>query len=409
MPRFDTNSPEVTVIGAGISGLAFAWNAARAGRRVLVLEKRKRMGGCFYSRRAADGFWYEMGAHTVYNSYSRLLDIAVEAGITGRLVQRGSARVHFGLLRDGNISWFTPPKILRKLNWFEAALHAPFGFIRGKKGRSVRQYYSGLLGSGNFTRLFAPFFAAVPSQPADDFPVEGPGSLFKTRPRRKEFPRSFGFSGGLETVCDAIAAHPNITIRSGVNVSELQSGGNAWRVHLKDGAELTTPFVAVATPPDSAADILGSSHPDIAAALRRIKTVRAESLGARVARGKCALPECAFIVSAEGDFYSSVARDPFPDPSSRGFAFHFKPGITREQKILRVCRILGVSPEDLSDIADNEVTLPSPRVNHAAITADIQKLLNRRDLALTGNYFGGLAIEDCVARSFEEWRRAQQC
>jgi len=402
------NVPEVTVIGAGISGLAFAWKAAHAGRRVLVLERRKRTGGCFYSHRAADGFWYEMGAHTVYNSYSKLLDIAVDVGMTGRLVQRGPARVHFGLLREGNISWFTPPKILGKLNWFEAALRAPFGFIRGKKGRSVRQYYSGLLGYGNFRSLFAPFFAAVPSQPADDFPVEGPGSLFKTRPRRREFPRSFGFTGGLETICDAIAAQPNIEIRTGAGVAELKSGEGAWRVRLDDGGELNTPLVAVAAPPDSAADLAENIHPELAEVLRRINTVGVESLGACVARGRCALPECAFIVPVDDIFYSAVTRDPFSDPSSRGFAFHFKPGITRERKIQRICQVLGVSPEDLDDIAESEATLPSPRVNHAAITAGIQKLLNRRDFALTGNYFDGLAIEDCVARSFDEWRRVQQ-
>jgi len=402
------NTPEVTVIGAGISGLAFAWKAARAGRRVLVLERRERPGGCFYSNRAAGGFWYEMGAHTVYNSYSNLLDIAAEAGIIDRLVRRGPARVHFGLLRGENILWLTPPKILQKLNWFEAALHAPFGFVRGKNGRSVSQYYSGLLGSGNFNRLFAPFFAAVPSQPADDFPVQGPGSLFKTRTRRKEFPRSFGFTGGLETVCGAIAAHPNIEIRACAGVAGLLPTANAWRVRLDDGEELTTPLLAIAAPPDSAASLLRNTLTELAAVLGNIQTVPVESFGARIPRDRCTLPECAFIVPADDIFYSAVTRDPFPDPSSRGFAFHFKPGIAREQKIRRICRTLGVSPEDLTDIAENEVTLPSPRVNHAGITADIQKLLNRRDLALTGNYFGGLAIEDCISRSFEEWRRVRQ-
>ena len=402
------NNPEVTVIGAGISGLAFAWKAARAGRRVLVLERRERTGGCFYSRRNDAGFWYEMGAHTVYNSYSNLLDVAAEAGITDKLVQRGPARAHFGLLRGEKISWFTPPRILKKLNWFEAALHAPFGFIRGKKRRSVRQYYSGLLGSVNYNSLFAPFFSAVPSQPADDFPVEGPGSLFKTRSRRKEFPRSFGFTGGLETICDAITTHPGIEIRHNVNVRELQSEGNAWRIRLGDGKDLTAPLVAVATPPDGAANLTAKIHPELAAVMRRIQTVRVESLGARVACDKCALPECAFIVSSDDLFYSAVTRDPFPDSSSRGFAFHFRSGITIEQKIRCVCRTLGVLREDLIDITENEVTLPSPRVNHAAITADIRKLLDRRDLALTGNYFNGLAIEDCIARSFEEWRRVQK-
>ena len=401
------DNPEVTVIGAGISGLTFAWKSAQAGRRVLVLERREKTGGSFYSRRSSGGFWYEMGAHTVYNSYSNLLEIVKETGLTDSLIQRGSARVHFGLLHDGNISWFTPPGILLKLNWIEAALHAPVGFVMGKRRRSVRQYYSGLLGAGNFRRLFAPFFAAVPSQPADDFPVEGPGSLFKTRPRRKEFPRSFGFVGGLEMVCDAIAAHPGIEIRTGVGVTDLLSDGDVWRIRTEGGEKFSSPLVAVAVPPDKAADILENSCPELTAVLRRILTVRVESLGARIVKDRCALPECAFIVPDDDIFYSAVTRDPFPDVSSRGFAFHFQPGITKERKIRRICQVTGVSPDDLDDIAENEVTLPSPRVNHAEITADMRKLLNRRSLALTGNYFGGMAIEDCIARSFDEWRRIQ--
>src|SRR5690242_12295054 len=68
---------DVIVVGGGISGLAFAWKAGQAGRKVQVLERDGRIGGRLYSHRRPDGYWFEMGAHSVYNSYGAFLDIAV--------------------------------------------------------------------------------------------------------------------------------------------------------------------------------------------------------------------------------------------------------------------------------------------------------------------------------------------
>ena len=49
--------------------------------------------------------------------------------------------------------------------------------------------------------------------------------------------------------------------------------------------------------------------------------------------------------------------------------------------------------------------LPAPVRGRGEAVAELDRLLAGGALAVTGNYFEGLAIEDCVARSRAEWRR----
>jgi oxygen-dependent protoporphyrinogen oxidase len=402
------NDPGILVIGGGISGLAFAWQAAQNGRKVLVLEKRQRIGGCIYSYRFDDGFWYELGAHTVYNSYTGLLHIAEKTGLADRLVQRGPARAHFGLIRNGSIDWLTPPKILFRLNWLEIALHAPIGFFRSKKNRTLKQRYSGMLGPRNFAQWLSPFFAAVPSQCADSFPAEGPGSLFKKRDRRKEFPRSFGFPGGLQALCDAIADHPNIRVQESTEAVSLARGTDGFEIQTQTGEAFRAHGLAVAVPHEEAASLLERNYPALSRSIRRIEKSGLESLGARIPRKRCSLPECAFIVPVQDLYFSAVSRDPFPDPNWRAFAFHFRPGTTHEQKVQCMCDLLKVAPEELDLSAMNTLTLPSPREDHAEIAAEIDRNLQSAGFALLGNYFTGMALEDCISRAESEWKRLNQ-
>src|SRR6186713_2158365 len=86
---------DVVVIGAGISGLAFAAHAARAGRSVLVLEADEHAGGCLATRPGPDGFWIELGAHTCYNSYGAFLELLEMIGAMGELQPRGKPVLRF--------------------------------------------------------------------------------------------------------------------------------------------------------------------------------------------------------------------------------------------------------------------------------------------------------------------------
>jgi oxygen-dependent protoporphyrinogen oxidase len=396
---------DVIVVGGGVSGLGFAWKAAQAGKKVTVLEREARVGGCLHSHRRADGYWFEMGAHTAYNSYGAMLDIAVGTGIADKVKERGPARAHFGLLRGGEYRWLTPPKILLQLNWLEAAAHFPFNFLRAKGGETVASYYGKLLGRGNYQRLFSPFFAAVPSQSADGFPVEGAGSLFKKRARRQEFVRSFGFEGGLQTVCEAAAAAPNVTVEKGVRVTRVTSGGAGFVATAQDGRSWEAPLAAVAATADEGAALLRDAFPEVSAAVSRVKTVVVESMGVVLPRERCWMPECAFLVPVGDVFHSCVTRDPFPDPRLRAFAFHFKPGVSRDDKLRRLSEVLRLPVAELGEIVEQRLVLPSPALGHDRIVEEIDRALAGRKLAVTGNYFAGLAIEDCLLRSNAEWAR----
>lgn len=396
---------DVIVVGGGISGLSLAWKAGQAGRRALVLEREARTGGCLDSVRRNDGYWFELGAHTVYNSYGAFLDVAVSGGVAGKIIQRGPARSSFGLLREGRYGWLTPPKVLLELGWLEAALSFPVGIFQKKEGQTVASYYRRLIGRKNYDRVLSPFFAAVPSQSADGFPLEGAGSLFKKRPRREDFVRSFGFDGGLQLVCDAAARARGVSVETGVEVVRVARAGEGFAVSTADGRTLEAPAVAVAAPVDAAARMLRQDFPAAAAAIGKIAAVEVDSVGVVLPREKCWMPECAFLVPVGDVFFSAVTRDPFPDPRLRAFAFHFRAGLTREQRLARMSEVLRLPVSELGEPVERRRTLPSPALGHAERVAEIDRALAGGRLAITGNYFAGLAIEDCVLRSNEEWER----
>jgi oxygen-dependent protoporphyrinogen oxidase len=396
---------DVIVIGGGVSGLGFAWKAAQAGRTVQVLERSARVGGCLHSQRRPDGFWFELGAHTAYNSYGTFLDLAMAAGLLTRLRSRQPARKRFGLLRDGKYTWLTPPRVLLALDWLEAAVRFPAGILRKKAGETVYSYYARLVGRRNYDRVLSPFFEAVPSQKADGFPAEGPGSLFKKRPRRKEYPRSYGFEGGLQAVCDAAARLPGVAVETGAEAVRVARDGAGFAVTTADGRVRSAAAVAVAAPLDAAVALLRDDFHELTDAMAKIRTVEVESMGVVLPRERCWMPEVAFVVPVDDIFHSAVTRDPFPHPSLRAFAFHFRPGFPRPARLRRMAEVLRVPEAELGPVAEARVTLPAPAVGHGEVLAEIDRCLAGGKLALTGNYFAGLAIEDCMLRSSAEWQR----
>jgi len=96
-----TETADVIVIGAGLSGLQAALQLEQAGLRVLVLEGRDRVGGKILTFSNVQGV-PEAGGNTIGGDYQRLMALAPRIGITLEdQVPRMGKHADFTLVLDG--------------------------------------------------------------------------------------------------------------------------------------------------------------------------------------------------------------------------------------------------------------------------------------------------------------------
>ncbi len=382
------------VIGAGISGLGAAHFSARRGRRTLVLESSERVGGCINSRTFPElgGFWTEAGGHTCFNSYGNLLSILDDLGLTRHVQPKG--KVGYLLWKGGQRG-----SILSALHVWEAMRSIPKIFSAPKEGRSVSDYYGDVLGRHNYRDLLRHAFQAVICQPADDYPAE---ALFRRKPRRKDVIKAFTFSTGLSAIPAAIAAQKGLEVRTGQQISAIERNGEGFRV-TTGGETLGCGSLTLAVPPDAATALMPAGFDAARAAITDIGVVEIETLVLAFRTSDLGLKPIAGLIAVDEAFYSAVSRDFLADPSYRGFAFHFRPGALSEQaQIERACLALGTTPSHIAAQARVRNRLPALRTGHAARIRRLDETLAGTRLAVTGNWFLGVSIEDALTRSRSE-------
>ncbi|MBK1700704.1 protoporphyrinogen/coproporphyrinogen oxidase [Thiococcus pfennigii] len=386
------------VIGAGISGLGAAHFAARAGHPSLVLERSERIGGCIHSHRFArcGDFWTEAGSHTGFNSYGTLLSVLEDLDQMARLTAKDEAP--YRLWRNGRLA-----KVTSALHPLEAAVSLPRLFTTRKTGASVAEYYGRGIGRRNYRDLLGPAFQALICQPADDYPAE---LLFRRKPRRKDVLRKFTMPTGLSEIPTALAGQADIEVRTGQEVVAIVRDGPGYRVQLADGDELGCHYLTLAAPPNVVTRLLPD---DLAAAKAAVGTVgmaEIETLLLAFRTSDLDLPRLAGLISVDDAFYSAVSRDYLADPEYRGFAFHFRPGaLAPEARIATACRALGADPAKVVEVAQVANRLPALRKGHQAIVEQLDAELAGGRLAVTGNWFYGVSLEDSLSRSRQEHGR----
>ncbi|MCF7995627.1 MAG: FAD-dependent oxidoreductase [Chromatiaceae bacterium] len=388
------------VIGGGISGLASAHYSLHAGVDTLLLEASERPGGCIHSSHfeALNDFWVEAGGHTCFNSYGNLLGIMEQIDLLK--LTTAKEKKSYKLWSKGKRSG-----ILSALHVFELITALPGLFRVKKAGKTVAEYYGKVLGQKNYQALFSPAFRSVVCQDADDFPAE---ALFRKKPRRKDVLRAFTMPSGLADIPSAIATQPGFNVRYGAQVHRISAAnqGEGIRVELQDGAHLSCERITLAVPPDVARTLLSEAVPEAATAIAGVGVAEIDTLVLVFERSKLEVEEIAGLISVDGAFLSAVSRDFLPDDRYRGFAFHFPGGqLSETEREQAACRAIDASVDDIVAKAQVHNRLPALRRDHMERIQALDSALASGQIAVTGNWFLGVSIEDCVTRSRSEHER----
>lgn len=381
------------IIGSGVSGMGFAQKMAEKGRKVLVLEKKEYAGGCLKTLRHED-FWLDLGGHTVYNSYKSFIESLRRINLEQGFIPREKAS--FKLYRDGQIK-----SLMSALSKIELALNVPKLLFVKKDGRSVREYYSAVLGGNNYENMFSAMLQAVISQDASDFPAD---MLLKKRDRDETAPRNFTLKSGMGAYIDAVAALENVTVMTDSEAVDVSLADGVYTVETAKGEKFQTADLVMACPPPVAGRLLAKAAPDVAKLLSEIGGAKVESVGVIVKKEDINVEPFSFIIAKNDDFTSAVSRDILPHPKYRGVSFHFREGaLDKEGKTAKIEDVLGIDRSAITARAETVHFSPTLGMDHKERTAKIDAALAKcKGLFIVGNYFGGIAIEDCSLRSLSE-------
>ena len=342
----------------------------------------------------APGFWTEAGGHTCYNSYGNLLSILDDLGLIPLL--RPKQKVPFRLWRDGERQ-----SIFSALHPLELVAALPRLWRSSREGKGLAEYYGGTFGPKNYRDLFGPAFRAVVCQPPDDFPAE---LLFRKKPRRKGVPKSFTLPDGLGQMAQAIADQDGLDVRLNQQVSGVRQVGAGFRISLSGGDEIVCDALTLAVPPDAAAALIPAGLPEAGPG------DWARHGGDRDPGPGGARPRPAQPPAAPGG----------ADRGGRCLLFRGIPRLCPGSVVAGLCLPLpprgpgpcrpahapaapwGWAPSGWPEVAQVTNRLPALRKGHAALVAKLDEALAGTRLGITGNWFIGVSIEDCLTRSRQE-------
>ncbi|MGN8552993.1 UNVERIFIED_CONTAM: protoporphyrinogen oxidase [Microbacterium sp. SLM126] len=277
----------VVVVGGGIAGLVAAWECAKVGMPVTVLEASDSFGGTIATAEVA-GIRVDVGAScwTAGGAARKLVD---ELGLGDRVVTPADDRTWIAGLGRGAAAPVPRESVLgipanpwdesvRPFIGWSGAWRAYLDRLRPPltigKERNLGRLVRSRMGDAVLERMVAPLssgrFGITPDRV--DVAAAAPGlSSALTRTGSlggavadllvgRDGPAVESLAGGLGLLVDALVARLRdlgADLATGVRVDTIESGPEGWRARSGDDVTATADILVVATGPQGAAQLLG--------------------------------------------------------------------------------------------------------------------------------------------------------
>lgn len=444
------NGFKITILGAGISGLALAYWLRKDGADITVLEAGTEPGGSMVSRQEA-GFLIDYGANSGLDTTPLIAQMAVDLGLGDKLVYADSTGNKRYIYRNGRLHALpTGPLAFIKTDlfsiWAKLRLLAEPFIGRSSDGyyQSVSQFVERRLGREFLDYAINPFVAGVFAGRPENLSVrsafprlyrleERYGGLIKgmikgAKERRqraetsKQNARMFSFTGGMQVFPKAIAS-AGIPIQYGCRVEKVGVGKRGFVVTCRQNGQAVenqSDVVVSAIPAYDAAPVFEKMDPQLSNHLRKIHypPVKVLYLGYRKTAVRQPLDGFGFLIPEKerkkflGAIWSSVIFPNRSQPDQAAFTLFI--GGARAPEIFaedpqQLNRDVIDEFEEIMGITEPPVflkermwlqSIPQYHVGYVELENYFEGFeRNHPGLFLSGNYRGGISVGDCIKNS----------
>lgn len=453
----DKSTINITVLGAGISGLATAFWLNKKGFETTVLESKKEPGGSMVSS-YEDGFLIDYGPNSGLETTPLIGQIVEHVGLKDEMIYALEKAKKRYILRNNRLHALpTSPVAFLKTKLFspEAKLRLlaePFS-RKSNEGyyQSISEFVIRRLGQEFLDYAVNPFVAGIFAGNPDNLSVQSAlpklyrleelyGGLFKgfvlgakERKRRaeksKKSARMFSFIKGMQSFPAAIAAKLGDKVRYNCKVERVVKSGPKFKVlyrHSDTSEERITDIVLSTVPAYHAASVFDHWGDELIKHLNDIyyPPVKVLYLGFRKASVGQVLDGFGFLIPEKenktflGAIWNSAifpcrAKDDMaaftlfvggarsPELFDNGNDKHLDTVIKEFKKIMRI-------EEDPIFVKEKmwPKAIPQYRIGYIEHERYFEQFeSNHPGIFLSGNYRGGISVGDCIKNSELTYKR----